>query len=396
MSGITPARDNQVLEFTLDSTTDSTNFPHINEGDVYRFFIVAQNSEGKSAGSPILSVIAGMPPGTDVDRNLTYSSQVPVVRDINSQQITVSWPMPSSGSIGGTPITGYKLFMYPGVGLNSLANPKVVYQEVQTITTSTSPKTPEEQIVTLFGLTGGIVKMSLFSVEPENIDISPTNTDIKGSIESALARLFYEAGKNCNTASPCPTNNPGVGGMSVTVNSTGSGAAKVMTWDITFTNYDGPLLELVAIDATRATGANSNTVSSKVQRMKAGTEAISGNFTISYNGSMSVDLNHDVSAEDMKVALEDLPGVGTVNVTRDALDRNAYRWTIIFEAAAGDLPELYCTAGRLNSLESGVTIKVDTLVDGTKAVEVYVELVFLMFVLILSMSLLPVCHTRSR
>ena len=359
-TGITPARDHQVLEFTLDNTTHAT-FSNIDEGDVYRFFIVAQNSQGKSAGSPILSVVAGMPPGTDVYRNLTYNAKVPEVKDINSQQITVAWPMPSSGSIGGTPITGYKLFMYPGVGLISLANPDVVFQEVQTITTATSNRTAEHQRVTLFGLTGGNVLISLFSQNPQSISI--TSNTLPGDIESALATLFTDAGKTCiNTCS----------GMSVNVSETGSD----MTWDIHFDDYDGPILELVAVDATAAVGANSNTISSKVTQIIPGTDPITGTFTVSYNGSMSVDLAYNAAAEDVRVALEDLPGVGTVKVDRKnnligGLDRSAYIWTITFEAAAGDLPELYCTAGRLNSLESGVTIKVDTVVDGTKAVEVY-------------------------
>ena len=159
--------------------------------------------------------------------------------------------------------------------------------------------------------------------------------------------------------------------MNVTVSYSGSGANSVRIWDITFTAYDGPILELVAIDATGATGANSNTVSSTVSQTVVGTAPITGSFTISYNGSMSVDLDAAASWEDVKVALEDVPGVGTVTVSRannliNGDDRGAYIWTITFEALAGDLPDLYCTAGRLNSLESGVTIKVDTIVMAPK------------------------------
>jgi hypothetical protein len=78
----------------------------------------------------------------------------------------------------------------------------------------------------------------------------------------------------------------------------------------------------------------------------------------------------------MKASLEDIPGVGTVNIERTnnligGVDRNAYVWTITFVAQAGDLPQLYCTAGLLDPLGSGVTIISTTITDGTSSIEVY-------------------------
>ena len=226
------ANGKQVMEFNFSN-------PTFKEGDVYRFYIVAKNSVGKGAGSPILSIVAGMPPGTDANRALVYDKIQPSIKSVDSNHITVSWPMPSSNSSGGTPITGYKLFMYTGVGLNTLANPKTVFQEVQKIQTSF--------------ITGGVGD-------------------------------------------------------------------------------------------------------------------VSGSFSIVYNGTSTVDLPHNVSVDEMKASLEDIPGLGTVRVTRTDNSRQQFTWEITFEASAGNLPLVYCTQGRISP---NAVIRSTTVVDGTRSRLVY-------------------------
>jgi hypothetical protein len=68
--------------------------------------------------------------------------------------------------------------------------------------------------------------------------------------------------------------------------------------------------------------------------------------------------------------------VGTVTVTRTAtlisgVDRNAYSWAVEFDSAAGDLPLLYATPGRLMPLASHCSVAVTEVVSGTAVVLVY-------------------------
>jgi hypothetical protein len=75
-----------------------------------------------------------------------------------------------------------------------------------------------------------------------------------------------------------------------------------MTFAVTFTGYDGTLDNMIVSPAASATAA---TV--EVSKVDAGTEAIGGSFTLSFNDTMSVDMAYDVSATEMKAALDDLP-----------------------------------------------------------------------------------------
>lgn len=92
---ISDASDDQVLEYTVGS---------LNEGDVYRFYLVAENAYGRSPPSPHLSVIAGIVPGVNAFGSNTYRSVVPVINTIEANEISLSWAMPAYNSTGGTPI----------------------------------------------------------------------------------------------------------------------------------------------------------------------------------------------------------------------------------------------------------------------------------------------------
>merc|ERR1711871_303684 len=140
----------------------------------------------------------------------------------------------------------------------------------------------------------------------------------------------------------------------------------------------GMPVDPIAVDATGnpaySVGAD-NTVVTRVKR-KAGTAAIGGTFSLSFNGSRTIDLPFDVSGADMKTALQDLPDINTVSVVRSSnliagVDRSAYSWTITFEDLAGDIEMLYATAGRLTPLGSNVDISVKEHTPGTEAELIY-------------------------
>ena len=58
----------------------------------------------------------------------------PSILSIDATEITLSWPMCTAGTGGGNPPTGYQVYMFPGVAINTLANPVTVYNEVQVTT----------------------------------------------------------------------------------------------------------------------------------------------------------------------------------------------------------------------------------------------------------------------
>jgi len=218
-------------------------------GNVYRFYIVAENSIGRSPASPILSVVLGKLPGFDMytsyPHTLTYASNSPLISSVDSTSISLNWPIPAYNALGGNPITGYKVYMFAGVSLNTLATPTAVLTEIQTITTS--------------------------------------------------------------------KDTPGVG------------------------------------------------------------SPISGDFSLSFNGTRTIDLPFDVSEKNMKAALEDLPGVREVTITRtnNEISDNSYVWTVTFEGSPGDLPMLYATPGRLNPVSKNVKITVQQLRAGSDSLLVY-------------------------
>jgi hypothetical protein len=331
---VNDANGDRLLEYTVN---------HLNEGNVYRFYVVAYNKVGRSAASPILSVVAGSTAGVDFAGNHTYASSSPNVKSISSSAITVNWPMPASQSTGGIPVTGYKLFVYPGVGANTLASPRTVWNEVQVVQTFVDPMTSTIQQIFIpagiqsFSLTAyGVTGLS-------NLNFFSSATTIAGYLNS----LHIGLAANVSAWQP--------------VGSTGK------TFTVQFNGFDGNFEPLVITTTPRNLLDESS-----VAVVREGSSKINGSFTLSFNGSTTVDLPYNVSAQEMKYSLQDLPGIGIVTVVRSknmisGLDRNAFSWTITFDSLAGDLPMLYPTPGRLEPLTSHVRISVTEVVKGTPA-----------------------------
>ena len=55
---------------------------------------------------------------------------------IDATEITLSWPMATAGTGGGNPPTGYQVYMFPGVAINTLASPVTVFKDVQVVATT--------------------------------------------------------------------------------------------------------------------------------------------------------------------------------------------------------------------------------------------------------------------
>lgn len=61
--------------------------------------------------------------------NQTYATISPTVLAVSSSEVTLSWAAPVD--TGKSPVTGYHVYMFDGVGLNSQADPEPVKHEIQ-------------------------------------------------------------------------------------------------------------------------------------------------------------------------------------------------------------------------------------------------------------------------
>ncbi|CAM9289154.1 unnamed protein product, partial [Phaeothamnion confervicola] len=178
----------------------------------------------------------------------------------------------------------------------------------------------------------------------------------------------------------------GAGAVNVTCAARSDGGYE---WLVTFvepatTARPLPLLWAGGVDVT---GSSMTTYggggSVNVTRVQAGDLApLSGLMRIAYGGSFnSTDSSatanaasvavvpFDVSAKEMVAALETLPGVGAVEVTRVSLSNGgagAYEWTVTFTELAVDAAAFSIDASALMS-NGDVTATVETLRNGTGA-----------------------------
>lgn len=67
--------------------------------------------------------------GMNVDGDQTYASVTPTITAVSSSEATLSWSAPAD--TGKSPITGYHVYMFDGIGLNSQADPQPVKHEIQ-------------------------------------------------------------------------------------------------------------------------------------------------------------------------------------------------------------------------------------------------------------------------
>jgi hypothetical protein len=242
-----------------------------------------------------------------------------------------------------------------GVGLNTLVNQQQVFQEVQIVETTVDNKSPEEHVIEIEEVPNGNILL-LMNGMSKAVAIGADETVIEDAI-SALYPGF------CASPGTCVTKD------TYTTTESGSNPGGVR-WNVTYSGIDGPV-DPIAVDATGnaaySSGAD-NTVVTRVTRTE-GTAAINGTFSLSFNGSRTIDLPFNVSATNMEFALQDLPDINTVSIVRSSLNRNAYSWTITFDDLAGDIEMLYATAGRLTG--SNVDISVKEHIPGTEAELVY-------------------------
>ncbi|CAM9541561.1 unnamed protein product, partial [Phaeothamnion confervicola] len=176
----------------------------------------------------------------------------------------------------------------------------------------------------------------------------PYNADV-ATVAAALARL-----------DPI-----GLGGVNVTLASLGSYAEERM-WRVTFVGasvegnieamqvlpYNDMLMGNGAEAAVYAGGAETASERRAATASSDG-NALDGTFTLTLRGWTTAPIDHDASDTAVKAALEALPNVGTVAVTRTGPDgQRGYAWSITFLSNPGYFPS---GAGDVSALIPDIT-----------------------------------------
>jgi hypothetical protein len=121
--------------------------------------------------------------------------------------------------------------------------------------------------------------------------------------------------------------NIGVGGID-DVSRSGPDSVNGFTWSVTFASHmrNVPPLYLYSSSLT-GTGADVAFATEQEGNI------LDGQFVLGYGGDTTRPINHDASADEMRVALELLPSVGSVVITRTGTyvtDQGGYEWSVTF------------------------------------------------------------------
>ena len=147
---------------------------YLNPGELYSFHVVAVNALGKSGNSPVLSTLAAMHPGLSFSGHPEISSLEyrPTIKDVQQDRVAVKWsPLPSEIT-GGTPLTGYKLYMYEANYPLARVDADPINQEVQHLVISA-----KESV-------SGTFTVSFLGSETPDIPVDASPVDIKIALEN--------------------------------------------------------------------------------------------------------------------------------------------------------------------------------------------------------------------
>ncbi|TYZ59893.1 hypothetical protein PybrP1_009206 [[Pythium] brassicae (nom. inval.)] len=287
-------------------------------GVKYYFHAMAYNAEGfGSANSPMSSAVTcGHPePPKSV-----------VATVVDGKTLAVTWAQNEKN--GGCPIDRYRVEWYRAEGI----------REEQTITTSAGKGLPEVQKIVNFADSqslGGYFKMRFLGETTENV---PWNAPAIGlnSVKERLERLSTVGTVDVTREQSVRV----VDGLLMTANGNtltrhASSTAMLATygyqWRVTFlSGHVGPqeLIEAIPSDSWAGNNPGIN-----VESVQKGLQPISGTFRLSFASrgisQTTLPLAHDVSASDMKVALENLVTMGPVAVSRSQ-NGFGYNWVVTF------------------------------------------------------------------
>ena len=252
------------------------------EGRAYRFKLAAKNIAGRSAPSAARTVLAA---------NLPFATPKPLITDVSGSKIALVWDAPNSNFVheSGSPITGYKVYAFPGAGLVTATNPNPITEEIQTVEIFVDPARSETQTLTIAGASSGTFMLSWRNEATVALAYNANAADI----ETALNALTT------------------IGEVSVSL-STGS------TYDIVFVSDVGNIELIEAFTAGTllpSDGTATVVVTEKVTGVAPlGYDEAPADFTLTFRGEQTPHMNWNISARDLEYSLENLKTIGDVTV----------------------------------------------------------------------------------
>nr|AIG55740.1 secreted protein [Thraustotheca clavata] len=273
---------------------------------------------------------------------------------------------------GGSGISAYEVDWDPNPGVQEVQTITTSVftgpNEVQTITTS-AQDVNTVQVVTTSATVVQEVQVITTSAAPGQtlgggFTLQLDTTSSGGSVQLSGV-IGYTAGasgdRSCVQEILQSMANIGINGITG-VTRVGPDAQGGYSWQVTFAAAMGNLPQLsVASSALIGAGADV-----KVSTPTQGNVISDGYFTLSFGGSTTVNIARDATSGAVQSALQALPTVGQVSVTRSGPDNQlGYSWTITFlsDMNAGDIPTM-TTSSKFSAL--GATSTVVTTVHGNQ------------------------------
>ena len=320
----------------------------------------------------------------------------PIITDVQETSISVKWYKPDLALTGGTPINGYKLYLYEGIAANTKAIPEPARNEVQHIIL----KGEIEEI-------RGTFTINFRGFESSHIPVQSTPFDIKNAIEnmpsiniisvdlipSGWAVSFLSEAGDVPMMKVTTGRLKGPQGTTVYViehvkgyftNMVYDGSEDPNTRQYTVTNLvpetsyafkvaplnavgDG-ILSLASITAISRAGASplqTTASGSAISRGIVGSvreeqviaffsnDCESDKLILSFQGHKANKNLCKSSAIEFKTVLENIPGVGEIHVSRE--NRNSktgsqgFVWTVTFISFWGDAPSFIIDLAQIHN-----------------------------------------------
>jgi len=199
--------------------------------------------------------------------------------------------------------------------------------EIQQITTSAIP------FQTLGGEFALAFDTTTFGGSMEISGVISHGADAKGSRDAVKEILESMA-------------NIGEGGI-FDVSRVGPDSVNGFSWLVTFASHMRNVPPLYLYSSS-LTGTGADVAFSTEQEGNI----LDGYFTLEYDGHETKSINHDASANDMKEALELLPSIGSVDITRTdtyVTDQGGYQWSVTFTDRANS-KDLNMMSAKWNNL----------------------------------------------
>ncbi len=161
--------------YMLDHETTRWQVDSLRPGQLYRFHVVALNAFGKSGNSPVLTTIAAMNPGLSYAGVPEFAQPYyrPSVTTVRERSMKVKWLHPHADITGGSPIIGFKLYMYKFDNPLLRSNADQIKGEVQNIIISSDKDSAL-----------GTFTVSFLGYQTTDIAVDATANMVKNALEN--------------------------------------------------------------------------------------------------------------------------------------------------------------------------------------------------------------------